>query len=152
MNAKFIAFSNETDIALFEVSGLKGIKAPTFTTPKKGDEVAASAYYDNFGVSILGSDRFFPPMSISTTLDWSGKVVAVAAAQKRTGENFDKIVPTPYKWILVGGIPAPGFSGGPVFDKSGGLIGILSNVTGGFTAISSSENIAILLKNMGSQK
>lgn len=148
MNAKLISFSPEADTAIFQVDDLKGLKAPTFKIPKKGETIVASAYYDAFPVIAPSGDRFVPAMSVQVTLDWEGKVAAVANANRLGGEHFDKIVATKFKWIVVAGNPAPGFSGGPVFDKSGNFVGIISNPNGGYTNVSSSENVAELIRQM----
>lgn len=148
MGAKLVTFSAEADIALFQVSHLQGLKAPAFSTPEKGSRVIASAYYDDFPVTPQSSDRFFPMMSVQTVLDWEGVVSTVAKAKQRSGEHFDKIMQTEFTWIVISGTAAPGFSGGPVFDKQGNFIGILSSVYGGFTNVSSSENVATMIKNL----
>lgn len=148
MGAKLVSFSPEADLALFQVSHLQGLKAPKFSTPEKGTRVVASAYYDDFPVTPQSSDRFFPPMSIQAVLDWGGIVSAVKNAKQSSGEHFDKIVQTEFKWIVISGTAAPGFSGGPVFDTVGNFVGILSNNFGGFTNISSSENVTHMIKNL----
>ncbi len=148
MNAKLVLFSAEADTALFQVTDLKGLKAPNFKIPQKGDIVVASAYYDSFPVTAQMPDRFFPAMSVQITLDWEGKVAGVANANRRGGEHFDKITPTKYKWIIVTGNTAPGFSGGPVFDKNGNFVGLVSNTNGGFTNLSSSENVKEMIKTL----
>ncbi len=148
MNAKLVTFSPEADTAIFQVDDLKGLKAPTIKSPKKGDVLVASAYYDAFPVTAQTSDRFFPPMSVQVTLDWEGKVAAVTNANRLGGEHYDKITPTQFKWIVVSGSTAPGFSGGPVFDKSGNFVGIVSNINGGFTNVSSSENVAEMIRTI----
>jgi hypothetical protein len=38
--------------------------------------------------------------------------------------------------------------GGPAFDKNGNFIGIISNGNGGFTNISSSENIKQMIEDL----
>lgn len=146
MNAKLVTFSPESDTAIFKVDNLKGLKAPTFKTPKKGDLLVASAYYDTFPVTSTINDRFIPSMSVQVTLDWEGKVAAVANANRLSGEHYDKITSTQFKWIIVTGSTAPGFSGGPVFDKAGNFVGIISNINGGFTNVSSSENVSEMIK------
>ena len=146
MNAKLISFSPEADTVIFQVDDLKGLKAPAFKVPKKGEILFASAYYDAFPVIAPSGDRFVPAMSVQVTLDWEGKVAAVANANRLGGEHFDKIVATKFKWIVVTGNTAPGFSGGPAFDKDGNFVGIVSNVNGGFTNVSSSENVAEMIK------
>ena len=150
MSAQLVAFKAEADMALFQVNELRGVKAPTLSTPNKDDVVIASAYYPEFPVFSPSqtSDRKIPQMSINTVLTWEGKVVAVANASIRPVEQYDQLIPTPFKWIVVSGNPAPGFSGGPVFDKSENFVGIISNGNGGFTNISSSANIAILIRSM----
>ena len=77
-----------------------------------------------------------------------GKVSAVALASRRGGERGDQVTMTPYKWIVATGDTAPGFSGGPVFDKAGNFVGIVSNINGGFTNISSAENVTVLIRSM----
>jgi S1-C subfamily serine protease len=146
MDAKLVTFSPEADTAIFQVDDLKGLKAPTFKTPKKGDVLVASAYYNAFPVTFASTDRFIPPMSVQVTLDWEGKVASVANANRLGGEHYDKVIPTQFKWIIVTGNTAPGFSGGPVFDTTGNFVGILSNINGGFTNVSSSENVAEMIK------
>lgn len=150
MNAKFIDFLPEADMALFQVGDLRGVKVPAFKTPKKGDTVTASAFYDNFQVTPQGQgvDRFFPAMTISGTIDWEGKVATVAMAREMRDPRIAATVKAEPKWIVIAGNPAPGFSGGPVFDKNGGFVGIVSNGNGGYTNVSSSENVAILLNRM----
>lgn len=40
---------------------MDGIKAPNFKTPGKGDTIVASAYYDNFTVTAVGTfDKITP--------------------------------------------------------------------------------------------
>lgn len=148
MNAKFVAFLPEADLALFQVDDLKGVKTPTFKTPKKGDSVTASAFYDNFPVTPQGQgdDRFFPSMTISGTIDWEGKVAIVATAKETRDPRFAATVKVEPTWIVITGNPAPGFSGGPVFDKSGGFVGIVSNGNGGYTNVSSSGNVIKMLQ------
>lgn len=148
MNAKFITFSAEGDVALFKVDDLKGLKAPQFKIPKKGDIIVASAYYNEFPVFTGSGDRFTPLMSIRVVLDWEGEVSVVANANRRGGEQFDKVTATEFEWIVAKGISAPGFSGGPVFDKSGNFIGLISSTNGGFTTISSSKNVTMLIKKL----
>lgn len=150
MAAKLLVFAAEADMAIFQVADLRGVKAPMFKTPKRGDTVTSTAYYDSLPVSPSGPmvDRFFPPMSISTTLEWEGKVMAVEKANRREGSHFDQVVKTDTRWIVATGNTAPGFSGGPVFDKSGNFVGIISSVNGGFTNISSSENVMLILKQV----
>lgn len=148
MNAKLVTFSPEADAAIFQVDNLKGLKAPAFKTPKKGDGLVASAYYDAFPVTFTSNDRFIPPMSVQVTLDWEGKVAAVANANRLDGQHYDKVTPTQFKWVVVTGNTAPGFSGGPVFDKAGNFVGIVSNINGGFTNVSSSENVAEMMKSI----
>jgi hypothetical protein len=87
-------------------------------------------------------------MSVQVTLDWEGTVSAVANANRLGGEHYDKITPTQFKWIIVTGNTAPGFSGGPAFDKTGNFVGIVSNINGGFTNVSSSENVAEMIKSI----
>lgn len=150
MAAKLLVFTAEADMAIFQVADLKGVKAPAFKTPKRGDIVMSTAFYNSLPVSPAGPmvDRFFPPMSISTTLEWEGKVMAVEKANRREGPQFDQIVKTNTKWIVATGDTAPGFSGSPVFDKAGNFVGIISSVNGGFTNISSSENVTLTLKQL----
>lgn len=148
MKAKLVGFSREADMALFQVEDLKGMKAPKFATPKKGDVVSATAFYDAFPVLTTMPDRYMPPMHLTTSLDWEGKVAAVGNGIIREGVSQDKLVQTKVKWIVVTGQSAPGFSGGPVFNKAGEYVGTISNVSGGFTNISSSENARILMKEM----
>lgn len=145
---RLIGWSSEGDVALFQVENLKGAKAPAFKTPKKGDIVTASAYYDNFSLAAQLQDRIMPNMSVSVTLDWEGKVAAVALAQKRDLLHPERVEKTKVEWILVNGTSAPGFSGTPVFDKNGNFVGILTGVVGGFTAISSWKNAMELIKGM----
>lgn len=145
---KLIGWSPEADMALFQVENLKGAKAPEFKTPKKGDTVKASSYYDNFSISAQLQDRLMPNMSISVTLEWEGKVAAVAFADKRDMLHPERLEKTNVEWVLVSGTSAPGFSGTPVFDKDGNFVGILTGVNGGFTAISSWKNALELLKGM----
>ena len=146
MNSKLVAHSAEADTAIFQVDNLKGLKAPSFKTPKKGEMVFASAFYDAFPVTFARNDRFIPPMSVQVTLDWEGKVVAVANASRLGGERYNQVISTQFKWIIVTGNTAPGFSGGPVFDKAGNFVGIVSNINGGFTNVSSSENVAEMMR------
>ena len=148
MNAKLVTFSPEADTVIFQVDNLKGLKAPAFKIPKKGNILVASAYYDAFPVTFTAVDRFIPPMTVKVTLDWEGKVAAVANASRVGGEHYDKIVMTQFKWIVVTGNTAPGFSGGPVFDKTGNFVGLVSNINGGFTNVSSSENIINMIKSI----
>jgi S1-C subfamily serine protease len=148
MEAKFVSYSPEADIALFEVSDLKGLKAPEFRTPMRGDKVVASAYYDSFNVLAPANDRFTPPMSIKAILEWEAKVAAVAKASRLSGERYDQPIETNITWIVVSSNPAQGFSGGPAFDKNGNFIGIISNANGGFTNISSSENIKQMIEDL----
>lgn len=148
MNAKLVSFSPESDTALFQVDNLRGLKAPTFKTPTKGEVVVASAYYKNFPVVSSMSDRFVPQMSVQVTLNWEGTVAAVANANRLDGTHYDKITPTQFKWIIVTGNSAPGFSGGPVFDKAGNFVGNISHANGGFTTLSSSENITKMIKDL----
>jgi hypothetical protein len=147
--AKLVTFSAEADMAILVVVDLKGVKAPKFVTPKKGEEVVASAFYDSFPVNNMGPnmDRYFPQTSISVTLDWKTEVAGVAEAQKREPPKFD-LIPAGVKWIVMSGNPAPGFSGAPVFDRQGGFVGIISNGNGGFTNVSSSENVQRLFKKL----
>lgn len=147
-DAKLVAMAAEADMALFQVNDLKGLRAAKFATPKKGDLIMASAYYDEFVVVAPMPDRYTPQVTIRTTLDWEGKVNAVATASRRGGERGDQVTTTPFKWIVVNGNPAPGFSGGPAFDKTGNFVGIVSNGNGGFTNVSSSENALYLLKSI----
>ena len=148
VDAKLVAYAAEADKALFQVSDLRGRKAVKFATPKKGDIVRGSAYYDEFPVVVPMSDRYMPQVSIKVTLDWEGKVNAVATASRRGGERGDQVTVTPFKWIVVNGTVAPGFSGGPFFDISGNYVGNVSNVNGGFTNVSSSENDLILMRSV----
>jgi S1-C subfamily serine protease len=148
MNATLLSFSPESDIALFQVEDLKGLKAPAFKIPTKGQAVVASAYYDNFPVIGQSMSRFVPVMSVRVTLDWEGKVLAIANADRRYGEHFDKVASTEFKWIIVAPDTAPGFSGGPVFDKDNNLIGIVSSGNAGFTTLSSSENVTEMIKKL----
>jgi S1-C subfamily serine protease len=150
MNAKLLTFSPEADIAIIEVDDLKGMKAPQFKTPNKGDLLTASAYYDAFIVQTptSTSDRFVPQMSVQVTLDWEGRVAAVANANRLSGEHFNITTPTEFKWVIVTGNPAPGFSGGPVFDRAGNFAGIISSGNGGFTNVSSSENITMIIRSI----
>lgn len=148
MDAKLVTFSPESDVAIFQVTSLNGLKAPKFKTPKKGETMKASAFYDAFPVTFSLSDRFIPPMSVEVTLDWEGNVAAVAEASRLGGEHFDKRVQTDFVWVIAKGNPAPGFSGGPVFDKEGNFVGLISNVNGEFTNISSSENIMSIIKGL----
>lgn len=151
MNAQLVDRSAEADIAIFRVDDLRGLKAPRFSTPKKGDTLVASAYYDSYPVLNFppGSlDKFFPMMSAEVTLDWEGKVMAVVTATRRGGEKWDQVTTTSVKWIIVYSGTAPGFSGGPVFDKSGNFVGIVSNGNGGFSNFSSSENVTEMIKKL----
>jgi hypothetical protein len=148
MNATLVTFSPEADIAIFQVDNLNGLKAPAFITPKKGDTIIASAYYNSFPVTAPMNDRFVPQMSVQVTLDWEGKVAAVAHANRLSGEHYDTIEPTQVEWIIVTTNPAPGFSGGPAFDQVGNFVGIISSGNGGFTSISSSENVTELMKSI----
>lgn len=148
MPVKLIGWSPEADMALFQVENLKGAKAPMFKTPERDDTVVASAYYDAFPVSPMLQDRIMPQMSITATLQWEGKVAAVAMADKRDMLQINKIEKTDIEWIVLNGTTASGFSGGPVFDKAGNFVGIISTANGGFTAISSSRNALQLIKNM----
>lgn len=147
-DAKLVAMAPEADMALFQVNTLKGLKAARVATPKKSDMIVASAYYDEFSVVAPILDRYIPQVTIKATLDWEGKVSAVAVASRRGGERGDQVTVTPFKWIVARGDTAPGFSGGPVFDKAGNFVGLISNINGGFTNISSSENVAVLMKNI----
>lgn len=147
-NAKLVAIATEADTALFQVDNLKGLKGVKIATPKKGDIIVASAYYEEFPVFQGLQDRYTPQVSIKVTLDWEGKVNAVAVASRRGGERGDQVTKTPYKWIVVTGNPAPGFSGGPVFDKAGNFVGLVSGGNGGFTNVTSSENVLNLLKTI----
>lgn len=151
MNAQLVDRSAEADIALFRVDDLRGLKAPRFSTPKKGDTLVASAYYDTYPVLNFppGSvDKFFPIMSAEVTLDWEGKVMAVVTATRRGGEKWDQVTTTSVKWIIVYSGTAPGFSGGPVFDKAGNFVGIVSSGNGGFSNFSSSENVTEMIKKL----
>ncbi len=151
MSAQLVDYSAEADIAIFRVDDLKGLKAPRFSTPKKGDIIVASTYYDNYPVLNFppGSvNKFFPTMSAKVTLDWEGKVMAVVTAIRRGGEKWDQITSTNVKWIIVQNGTAPGFSGGPAFDKSGNFVGISSSGNSGFSNFSSSENITTMLKEL----
>ncbi len=151
MNAQLVVRSAEADIALFRVDDLRGQKAPRFSTPKKGDTLLASAYYDAYPVLNfpLGSvDKYFPIMNAEVTLDWEGKVMAVVTATRRGGEKWDQVTSTTVKWIIVYSGTAPGFSGGPVFDKAGNFVGIVSSGNGGFSNFSSSENVTKMIKDL----
>lgn len=147
-DAKLVAMASEADMALFQVKDLKGLKAAKSATPKKGDMIMASAYYDDFYVVMPMPDRYIPQVSINVTLDWEGKVNAIATATRRGGERGDQITKTLFKWIVVSGLPGTGFSGGPTFDKAGNFVGIISHGNGGFTTISSSENVLVLMKSV----
>jgi len=72
-SAKLVANSSEADTALFQLNDLKGLKAAKFATPKKGDMIFASAYYEEFPVVAPLSDRYIPRVTIKATLDWGGK-------------------------------------------------------------------------------
>lgn len=149
MNAQLLNYSAEADLAIFRVDDLKGLKAPRFSTPKKGDVLVASAYYDTFPVLSFppGSvDKFFPIMTAEVTLDWEGKAMAVVNATRRGGEKGDQVTTTSTKWIIVQNGTAPGFSGGPVFDKAGNFVGLVSSGNSGFSMFSSSENVKALIE------
>lgn len=151
MDAQLVAQSAEADVAIFRVDNLKGLKAPRFGVPKRGDTIVASAYYDSYPVLNFppGSvNKFFPMMSAEVTLDWEGKVQAVVTANRRGGEKGDQITATSVKWIIVLGGAAPGFSGGPIFDKAGNLVGLDSSGNSGFSNISSSENITEMINKL----
>lgn len=147
-NTKFVAMAAEADMALFQVEDLNGLKAANFATPERGDVIRASAFYEEFTVVAPLSDRYTPQVTVKVTLDWEGKVNAVAIASRRGGERGDQITVTPFKWVVVNGNPAPGFSGGPAFDRSGNFVGIVSNGNGGFTNVSSSENVTVLMQHI----
>lgn len=151
MDAQLVDHSAEADVAIFRVDNLKGLKAPRFSTPKKGDTLVASAYYDSYPVLNFppGSvNKYFPMMSAEVTLDWEGKVMAVVTATRRGGEKWDQVTTTSVKWIIVHSGNAPGFSGGPVFDKAGSFVGISSSGNGGYSNFSSSENVTNMIKNL----
>ena len=151
MNAQLVDYSAEADVAIFHVDDLKGLKAPRFSTPKKGDELVASAYYDNYPVLNFppGSvNKYFPIMTAEVTLDWAGKVMAVVNSTRRGGEKGDQVTLTTIKWIIVHSGTASGFSGGPVFDKDGSFVGIVSSGNGGFSNFSSSENVTKMIKDL----
>jgi S1-C subfamily serine protease len=150
MSAKLLKFQPEADMAIFHVENLKGVKAPKFRQPNKGEIVVASAYYDEFPVTapVPTADRFIPMMSVRVTLDWEGKVAAVARAERVGMFPSPNKEATPYVWVVATGNTAPGFSGGPVFDKAGNFVGIISNVNGGFTNISSSSNVLEIIKDI----
>ena len=150
-SSKLFMFSPESDIALFQVTDLNGQKAPPFRTPVKGDSVVASAYYDNYPVMASNPDRFVPPITIQVTLDWSGKVVAVANANQQGGQS-DKNTPTKFsqkfKWIVVANDNGKGFSGGPIFDTQGNFIGLESHGNGNFSMVTASENITSMIHSL----
>lgn len=148
MRAKLVKISPQSDQAIFHVPELKGVKAPKFAIPQKGDIAVATAYYDAFQVSPILQDRFMPPMTINTVLEWEGKVAAVANAEKSEPPAFEKRIQTSFKWIVIAGQATKGFSGGPAFNKAGEFIGIVSNANGGFTNVSSSENTTELIKGI----
>lgn len=147
-NAKLVTLAPEADMAIFQVENLKGLKAAKMSTPKKNDMVTASAYYDEFQVVAPMQDRYMPQVTVKVTLEWEGKVAAIATASRRGGERGDQVTATPYEWIVVNGNAAQGFSGGPAFDKAGNFVGIIANGNGGFTNISSARNIATILKTL----
>jgi hypothetical protein len=147
--AKLVLHSADADMAIFEVSNLRGVKAPQFATPSIGQSISAFAYFDSFGVSPQGqSDHFFPLNTIKATLSWKGEVIAIEASNRRIGPSVEQVEKTGFKWITVSGNPTQGFSGGPMFDKNGKFVGIISNGNGGFTNVSSSENAVTLMKKL----
>lgn len=151
MDAQLVDHSDEADVAIFRVDNLKGLKAPRFSTPKKGDTLVASAYYDSYPVLNFppgSANKYFPMMSAEVTLDWEGKVMAVVTAKRRGGEKWDQVTTTSVKWLIVLGGSAPGFSGGPLFDKAGSFVGLNSSGNSGFSNISSSENITEMIKKL----
>lgn len=149
-NAKFLAYDSYTDLVVFHVPDLGDIEAPSFSTPKKGDVLKATALYDAFPVMYTGepNDREKPALSIRTTLDWEGKVATVGYASERFKNDMRTLKITDSMWIVATGSITPGFSGGPAFDTSGNCVGLVSSFRGTFTNISSSENIVAILKKI----
>lgn len=154
VRARYVGSIPEVDLALFQIEKVpEGMRELPLKEAVVGESVYGRSLQKNLilnanaGKTSLESIWMIGPVSFSGTVATKGHA-GIAQYDSRTGKRgFSGVNQTQYQMISVTGRVEIGFSGSPLYNLWGEVVGIVTSVTpGGVTYAVSSKNFPALLE------
>ncbi|HVB19765.1 MAG TPA: serine protease [Candidatus Paceibacterota bacterium] len=152
--ARYIGSISEADLALLQVEKVpNGMRGLPFKEAVVGEAVYGRSIQENVIVDTAQTKTAPNTISMIGPVSFFGTVAAKGNAgisQNLSGmgerEPFYEVIPTQYQLIRIAGETEAGFSGSPLYNEWGEVIGIVTSTGGGATYAPSSKNFPALLK------
>lgn len=151
--AQFVGRIREADLALFQIDRVpEGMRALPYREAVVSETVYARSEQTNpttdqaDSINVGVETFYMGPVTIQATVAAKGFWgVGETSSGRENQDPSSEIRRTQYQMIRLDGYIEHGFSGGPVFNRWGEVVGVLSRVAGGVTYAASARDFPQLL-------